>query len=258
MDADPARERKTRGMTTVHRIPLIATRSALIASVGLALLCNACAAPQPPSDTAWLPIADGWQVRDIDRGEPMRWVLYQRDALFADVKELRIVGLVDGAPLSVARALRDRLLDDSNLPEGLDRKLLSESEAVVEYYALSSLPFPFDDRQVHERLRFSHDADSDVHAVHVTSFDPGQAPRPGVVTIPLVQNTFVIAPVAGEQSVVTMDTVHDLGGHFPNWVIYGPIADHLVQELLALNKAVRNDDDPDTSSAVKNPPAARL
>ena len=33
-----------------------------------------------------------------------------------------------------------------------------------------------------------------------------------------------------------MDTVHDLGGHFPNWAIYGGVANHLVNDLAALGE----------------------
>ncbi len=33
-----------------------------------------------------------------------------------------------------------------------------------------------------------------------------------------------------------MDTVHDLGGNLPNWAIYGPVADYLVDELVALSE----------------------
>ncbi len=210
-------------------------RYSLLAA-GCALLASACAGPGTISKTDWLPDFTGWHVRDVDDHVPMRWVLYQRDAAMADVKELRIVGVVEAEPAAVARALRQRLLDDTTLPEGAERRLLRESESEVEFYGFNALPFPFDDREVNERLRFAHDASTGVHTVHVKDFDPGDAPKPGVLRIPVVQNRFVIAPVGAGRSVVTMDTVHDLGGYFPNWAIYGPIADYLVQELNALNE----------------------
>jgi len=35
---------------------------------------------------------------------------------------------------------------------------------------------------------------------------------------------------------VTVDSVHDLGGHFPNWAIYGPVCDYMVKEHVALSQ----------------------
>lgn len=38
---------------------------------------------------------------------------------------------------------------------------------------------------------------------------------------------------------VVVETVHDLGGQFPNWAIYGAVADYLVAELHALSAETR-------------------
>ncbi len=227
MDVRPRPESEIRRMKNAAEITLGAV---------FGLLVSACAGPRAVIQTDWLPPAKGWDVRDVDDNEPMRWVVYQRDALAADVKEIRIVGVVDAEPPAVAEALRKRLLDDTLLPDNVQRTLLKETRAEIEFYGLSSLPFPFDDREVNELLTFSHDASTGIHTIDVRNIDPDTPEKPGIVRIPVVRNKFVIAPAGRGRSAVIMDSVHDLGGNFPNWAIYGPIADHLVLELVALNE----------------------
>lgn len=225
-----------RNDTFTSRPGVKATRGSLLLVTCSVLLFSACASPPAVPKADWLTDSVGWEVRDVDASEAPRWVLYERDASVANVKELRIVGVVDAQPEAVARELRHRLLDDTTLPKGVKRTLLRQSQTEVEYYGFNAMPFPFEDREVYERLRFTHDAGTGVHTVNVRNFEPGDPAKPGVLRIPVVQNTFVVAPAGAGKSVVTMDTVHDLGGHFPNWAIYGPVSNHLVNELAALNK----------------------
>jgi hypothetical protein len=205
-------------------------------STGLALLISACAGPRAITGADWLPAADGWTVRDVDDDTPLRWVIYERPAWGADVKEFRIVGLIDGEPEAVAQALRRRLLDDDNLPDGTDRTLVRQSTSEVVFHGYTSLPFPFDDREVTERIRFRDDPRTGVFRVDVDSIDPGDAPRPGVVRVPLVQNRFVLLPAEDGRTIATIDTVHDLGDGFLNWVIHGPVCGQLVTEVEALDE----------------------
>ncbi|MEM6930135.1 MAG: hypothetical protein AAF602_24560, partial [Myxococcota bacterium] len=93
----------------------------------LPLLLVGCAVHAAPQ-TSWLPDATGWTVRDADDGEPPRWVAYERDAQAAPVKEIRVVGVVDATPAATMRALRTRLLDPQYVPEGLDWRILEQSE----------------------------------------------------------------------------------------------------------------------------------
>lgn len=213
------------------------TQFPVLLAAGLLCLTSACAGPRALPPLQWLPPSDGWAVRDVDERQPPRWVVYERDALVADVKEFRIVGLVDAKPEVVARALRYRLLDEQYLPEGMQQwEILRESETEVDIYGRTGMPFPFNDREVTERLRFTHDARTGVHTVEAKDIDPGVDPAPGVLRIPVVQNRFEIAPAGGHRSVVTIDTVHDIGGNFPNWVIYRPVCKQLVKDIALLNE----------------------
>lgn len=164
------------------------------------------------------------------------WVLYERAARRANVKEFRVVGVVDAKPEAAARALRRRLLDEQYVPDGLHRRVLKESESEVVLYGRTSLPFPFRDREATERYRFTHDPDTGVFRVDARAIDPGGTPPRGVVRVPVIENSWVLAPLGSNQSVFTTDTVHDIGGAFPNALIYGVICDQLVEDLQTIRK----------------------
>ena len=195
------------------------------------LLLSACAGPKAPTQAAWVPDATGWTLRDVDHADPPLWVLYERDALEADVKEFRIVGVVDAEPDVAMRALRYRLLDEQYIPEGLQRRILEESASTVVLYGRTPLPFPFRDREATEHLSFTHDPDAGVFRVDAKAIDPGGEPPRGVLRVPVIENSWTLAPTGSGQSVFTTDTVHDIGGAFPNSLIYGPICDQLVEDL---------------------------
>ena len=201
------------------------------------LTFSACAGPLVVPPTDWLPANDGWTVRAIDESEALRWVLYERDAPEADVKVIRLVGVVEAEPAVVADTLRQRLLDDDHLPDGMKRRVLRATTDEVVIYARTTMPFPFDDREVTERFRFRGLPRTGAYRIDVQNIDTGAPEEPGVVRIPLVHNIFVVAPVGPKRSLVTMDSVHDLGGNFPNWLIYGSVGDFMVDELVALNAA---------------------
>lgn len=147
------------------------------------------------------------------------------------MKEFRLVGVVDADPEDAAGALRYRLLDEQYVPDGLHRQVLKESESEVVLYGRTSLPFPFRDREATERYRFTHDAQTRVFRVDARAIDPGGKPPRGVVRVPVIENSWVLAPSGSGQSVFTTDTVHDIGGAFPNALIYGVICDQLVEDL---------------------------
>lgn len=206
-----------------------------LAIAGLALgVLSACAATRAAPQTTWLPDDTGWEVRDADTEEPPGWVRYERDAVAADVKEFRIVGTVDAEPEAVARALRHRLLDDAYLDDGLERTILRQTEDEVVMYGRTAVPFPFDDREVTERISFSHDPDTGVYTVLGENIEPGEPAPEGVLRIPVVRNAYTITPAGPGRSVITNDSLHDIGGAFPNWVIYSAVCDQLLEDLNTL------------------------
>ncbi|MFT5584753.1 MAG: hypothetical protein ACI9VR_002339 [Cognaticolwellia sp.] len=217
--------------------PIQLTRTAvLLLLASFTILLGSCAASKPGVQPSWLPDSTGWEIRKVHAGEPLDWVIYERDALVADVKEFRIVGVVDAPPKDVVRALRFRLLDDQYIPEGVQREILTESKTEIVIYGLMSLPFPLNDREATERTTFSHDPVTGVFRVDIREVDPGDEPAGGVLRIPVVRNVFVIAPTGSGKSVVTNDSVHDIGGHFPNRLIYSPVCDQLILDLLTLRE----------------------
>jgi hypothetical protein len=201
--------------------------------LGLALSLG-CAASKPVVQTSWLPEASGWVLRDAESAEALDWVVYERDALVADVKEFRIVGVIDAPPERVAQALRHRLLDDAYIPAGVEREILSTSETEILLYGRMAAPFPRKDREATERITFSHDPETGVFRVESKEVDPGSAPEDGVLRIPVARNVFVIEPLGDGQSVLTNDSVHDIGGRFPNRLVYGAVCDQLVEDLVTL------------------------
>ena len=177
----------------VSRRPFPLRSFTLLWIAGFVMLLGACAAPSAPA-LDWLPDDGGWVVRDVDDGEPPGWVLYERDAAEADVKELRIVGIIDAEPERAAQALRERLVDERS--------------------------------------------DTGVHRVDARTFDPGGEPPRGVVRVPFIRNTWVLAPTGSGQSVFTVDTIHDIGNGLLNAVIHGPICDQLVEDLQTIRALV--------------------
>jgi hypothetical protein len=201
----------------------------------LALLGPAgCATTRAAPEVAWLPEATGWSVRDADPDRPLAWVMYERKAPDADVKELRIVGPVAATPTVVAQAVRRRLEELLEAPSDMERTILRRDDDELVVHGQMSLPFPFDDRAATERTRFLHDPATGVFKVIIEGIDEATPLPDGVLRIPLVRNTIVIAPAADGTSTVTMDSVHDIGGHFPNWIIYQPVCDQLLADLTAV------------------------
>ena len=88
----------------------------------LLLTLTACAGSPVAPRTDGLPTEAGWSIRKVDDAEPPRWVLFDREAREANVKAIRLVGVVDGRPEVIAHTFRARLLDDANLPEGTQWK----------------------------------------------------------------------------------------------------------------------------------------
>jgi hypothetical protein len=215
---------------------VFASMSSVSRTTGLTLLLGACAGPKAPPQSAWLPDATGWVLRDVDDAGPPQWALYERDALVADVKEFRIVGVVDAEPEVAMRALRHRLVDEQYVPDSLQRRILKESETEVVFYGLTPLPFPFRDREATERLHFTHDLDTGVYRVDARLVDPGGEPPPGVVRVPVIENSWVFVPTGSGQSVFTTDTVHDIGDSVLNTLIYGPICNALVEDLYTVRE----------------------
>jgi hypothetical protein len=199
-----------------------------------------CAPPKVPPGVDWLPPSPGWQVRDVDEDEAPLWVLYERDALLADVKEIRLVGLVDSVPEVAMAALRFRLLDDQYVPDGLERTILSSSDDEVVIYGRTSLPFPFRDREATERWRFRMDPDDGVYEVVAETIDPGGEPLRGVVRTPLIRNRWVFEPWGDGHSVFTTDTIHDVGDRVLNTAIYAPIRKGLVEDLFLVRDLARD------------------
>ena len=208
------------------------------------LLFGACVRPTAPTQSEWLPDATGWELVDVDDTQPPQWVLYERNALVADVKEFRIVGLIDAEPELAMRALRFRLLDDQYIPDGLQRDILHESASEVVIYGRTPLPFPFHDREATERLVFSHDEDTGVFRVDAGLIDPGDEPPKGVVRAPVIENSWVLAPTGSGQSVFTIDTVHDVGGRLLNTLIYKPVRKGLVEDVHTIEDLAASMEDP--------------
>ncbi|MFT5681112.1 MAG: hypothetical protein ACI8RZ_002018 [Myxococcota bacterium] len=213
-------------MATQRGIPILWAAS-------VALLFCSCASRRPvESSPVWAPTAAaGWEVRDIDTSESPSWVVYERDAHVADVKAFRLVGIVDAEPDVVMRAVRERLLDARYMPKGLQWQVLQSSESEIVVYGLMPAPFPMRDREATEHMVFSHDPSTGVHRMDSREVDTEEPVPRGALRIPVSRNTFVIAPHGEGQSVVTNDSVHDLGGGFPNWAIYGPVRKQLVEDL---------------------------
>ena len=204
----------------------------------ITLGATACSGPRAVTGVAWLPDTAGWELREVDEQEPPRWVAYHRDVDHAPAKEIRVIGIVNGSPDVVAKIMRTRLLDDSKLPDGMQRKILSASDSTVEYWAMSDMPWPLNDREGHERLRFSQTSTTGARRIEAVSYVPDTPPTPGTVRVALVENQFDFIPTKDGRSVVDMKSLHDMGGNFPNWVIYGFVSDFMVEELEALDDAV--------------------
>lgn len=201
-------------------------------TLSLTMLLSACAGAQAPHGTTWLPSSAGWSVVDVDEAEPPSWVIYERGALVAHVKEFRIVGLINADAELANRALRFRLVDEQYIPKGLMRRTIKESESEVVFYGLISVPFPFQDREVTERYRFSdHCKSSGLYQVHAREVDTAGLPPKGVVRVPLIRNSWTIQELENGQSRLTIDTVHDIGNGFLNVAIYCPIRKQLVDDL---------------------------
>lgn len=179
----------------------------------------------------WAPSdGDGWEVRQVENEEAPSWVLYERDSVLADVKEFRIIGTVEAQPQVVMEATRERLLDDQYLPKGLEREVLVETDEEVIFYGLMSTPGTMRDREVTERILFSVDASTGVYRMDGQEIDADVPSARGVMRIPLARNTVVVEPM-DDGSLLTNDSVHDIGGGFPNWLTYKPTRKQLVEDL---------------------------
>ena len=210
--------------------PSLRGRASLVAGLGMVAALAACAA-QPTPQAAWIPESQGWEVRDAEEADSVTWVAYDRDAPGTDVKEIRVVGLVDSEPEVTMRALRHRLTDDEYAPEGMEIEVLERSDDELVTYGLARMPWPLRDREVTERTRFVHDAASGTFRVEVDNIDTNQAVPRGVVRVELVRNVFEVRASEHGGSVLSVSSVHDMGGAFPNSAIYTPVTDGMVEML---------------------------
>lgn len=204
----------------------------LLASLTLLTACGASRTElQTETETAW-------QVRET--AEPDDWVVYERDASVADVKEFRIIGVIDATPDVVVEALRVRLVDDQYLPDGLEREILIHTDDEIVLYGRMPMPFPMNDLEATERISFTHEPDTGVFRVDARELDPGDEPPQGVTRIPVVRNTFVLAPTADGGTELTNTTLHDVGNGLLNRMIYAPSCDQLVQDLATLRELAQD------------------
>lgn len=197
----------------------------------LVMLTGGCAGHHLP-DLDWLPAdAPTWDVRDVDEQEPPSWVAFYRDVDGTHIKDIGISGLVDASPSVTMQALRHRLLDEAYVPDGLELDILFESDEEVVTYGLAAMPWPFLDREVTERMVFSYDAETGAYRVEVDEVDTDDAVPRGVRRVERVHNIFIVAPTDGGASVLTASSLHDMGGTFPNAMIYTPVRNGLVTML---------------------------
>lgn len=197
-----------------------------------------CAANLGPLPT-WAPQEnEGGQAQEVEAADEPTWVLYERDSELADVKEFRIVGLTDAAPPVAMDAVRERLLDPQYLPNGLEREILLETEDEIIVYGLMPAPFPVRDREATEQMLFSSDPETGVYRMDGREIDTDEPSPRGVLRIPLARNIVVLEPFDGG-SVLTNDSVHDIGGNFPNWTTYGPVRKQLVEDLYIVRELSR-------------------
>lgn len=216
-------------MTNKHRDRFLVRRSFVFAAIATCLV--GCATTRAPTDLHWLPPQPGWAVTDADEAEPATWVALDREAPGTRVKEIRVVGLVNADPETTMRALRHRLLAPEYVPEQMDVEILEESDREVLTYGLARMPWPMKDREVTERMRFSHDAKTGVFRVDVNSVDPQRETEQGVVRVDLVRSLFLVEPDGSGGSVLTASSVHDMGGAFPNRAVYAPVRKGMVDML---------------------------
>ena len=210
--------------------PFMTSVVRVLALTAVVILLGCAHRAQGPS-AGWLPNADGWRLRAVEDGPEPSWFAYDRDAPEAKVKEIRVVGRVDAEPSVTMQALRHRLLAEEFHPDGYELEVLEDMGAQVVTKGVGALPWPFKDRVATERMRFSTDAETGVMRVDVDLLDDDVALPRGSMYVDLVRNTFVVAPMAGGGSVVTLDSVHDMGGAFPNGLIYAPVRKGMVGML---------------------------
>lgn len=215
----------------IHRL------SAQCLLISLSIFTVSCASGRDEIKADWLPQEPGWDVRDWDENDPPDWVVYERDALIADVKELRFVALIDAPPNIAIAALWKRISDEARSNDDAERTVLSESDTEITVYGLASVPFPFNDREVTERIQLTHNESTGVFRIYGAEVPQDHEPPKGVVRLPIVRNSYTLTPTASGKSIFINDTVHDLGGNFPNWIIHSPVNNKLVEDVYKLKKA---------------------
>jgi len=226
-----------------------APHPAPVSLFALTILLSGCASKVSAPQLDWLPDATGWTLREVDESEAPTWLAYDRDAPDVNVKEIRVAGLVDAAPQVTIDALRHRLLDEAYVPDGLEVEILSNLEEEVLTYGLASLPWPLRDREVTERMVFTHDPMTGVFRVDVYSVESEDEVPRGVLRVPLVRNTMVVAPTTWGTSVLTSDSIHDMGGAFPNWAIYRPVRKTMIDMLSEVETLSESFEDSSDDSA---------
>jgi hypothetical protein len=208
--------------------------------ISLSIFMVSCASGRGEIKADWLLQEPGWDVRDWDDNDQPDWVIYERDALIADVKELRIVALIDAPPSVAVEALWNRISDEARSNDDAEITVISESDTEITFYALASMPFPFNDREVTERIQLTHNVSTGVFRVYGAEVPQAKEPPKGVVRMPFVRNSFTLTPTGTGKSIYINDTLHDLGGNFPNWIIHLPVSKKLVEDVYKLKKATEN------------------
>lgn len=186
----------------------------------------------PPWATAHNVAARGWTLEDHDTDEDTGWLVYGRDDPETGLRVFRIVGPVNARPQATAAALRTRLTDTSLVEPGQTRTVLATTEDSVLIHTHASMPLFFNERETTERYTFEHDSAADVINVRGVEADSeGPPARAGVVRLPVMKTWLTLRPLPIGRTIVTFDTVFDMGGSLPSFLVHAGAREQMVREL---------------------------
>jgi len=178
-----------------------------------------------------------WELKKEENGIKV----YTRYAENSKLKEVRAVTEVKSS-LSAIVAL---LLDVKNYPnwiyacsEASTLKAVSDHEEY--HYQVTSLPWPFDNRDMIWHFNIEQEGSTKIVNITNTS-EPDYIPaKKGIVRVKRVQSSYKLTPLSGGKVEVEFEIFVDPGGSIPAWLINANIVAAPYKTTVAMNKQLPN------------------
>jgi len=181
---------------------------------------------------------EGWEIVKKDKSEEEKWILCSRKTAGSKFLEFQIVGVMNATSKQAQKAVREKMENNEKYEiDGLPIEILSNTKTELLTYSVSKMPFPFKDREMCERVKFSkNETTNTTSVVWKEAWDEAPAKKDKTIRMPIIRGSWLFVPSDSTKSKATYSVQFDPGGHIPAWMVNSMAGSFLIEELKSIEE----------------------